>query len=59
MTGDNVLIPIMIRGLEESPITDITLTNINITAKQKSVFQNYKRVKMNNVFVNGEKITLE
>jgi polygalacturonase len=59
MTGNNVLIPIRIRGLEESPITDITLTNINITAKQKSVFQNYKRVKMNNVFVNGEKITLE
>jgi polygalacturonase len=59
MTGNNVLIPIRIRGLEESPITDITLTNINITAKQKSVFQNYKRVKMNNVFVNGENITLE
>ena len=59
MTGNNVLIPIKIRGLEESPITDITLSNINITAKQKCVFQNYKRVKMNDVFVNGEKITLE
>jgi len=59
MTGNNVLIPIKIRGLEESPITDITLSNINITAKQKCVFQNYKRIKMNDVFVNGEKITLE
>jgi len=59
MTGTNVLIPIKIRGLEESPITDITLTNINITAKQKCVFQNYKRVLMKDVFVNGEKITLD
>ena len=59
MTGTNVLIPIKIRGLEESPITDITLSNIYITAKQKCVFQDYKRVKMNNVFVNGEKITLK
>ena len=59
MTGNNVLIPIKIRGLEESPITDITLTNINITAKQKSIFQNYKRIVMKDVFVNGEKITLD
>ena len=59
MTGNNVLIPIKIRGLEESPITDITLTNINITAKQKSIFQNYKRIVMKDVFVNGERITLD
>jgi len=59
MTGNNVLIPIKIRGLEESPITDITLTNINITAKQKCIFQNYKRIVMKDVFVNGEKITLD
>ncbi|MDD4968844.1 MAG: glycoside hydrolase family 28 protein [Paludibacter sp.] len=59
MTGNNVLIPIKIRGLEESPITDITLTNINITAKQKCVFQNYKRIVMKDVLVNGEKITLD
>ena len=59
MTGNNVLIPIKIRGLEESPITDITLTNINITAKQKCIFQNYKRIVMKDVFVNGERITLD
>ena len=59
MTADNVLIPIKIRGLEESPITDITFTNIHITAKQKCVFQNYKRILMKDVFVNGEKITLD
>jgi polygalacturonase len=59
LTGTNVLIPIKIRGLEESPITDITFTNINITAKQKCVFQNYKRVVLKDVLVNGVKITLE
>jgi len=59
MTGTNVLIPIKIRGLEESPISDITMTNINITAKQKCVFQNYKRVMLKDVFVNGERIILE
>jgi len=59
LTGTNVLIPIKIRGLEESPITDITFTNIRITAKQKCVFQNYKRVVLKDVLVNGVKITLE
>ena len=59
VTGSNVLIPIKIRGLEESPISDITFTNINIDGKQKCVFQNYKNIKMNDVFVNGQKITVE
>lgn len=57
VTGSDVLIPIKIRGLEESPISNITFTNINIGGKQKCVFQNYKNIKMNDVFVNGEKIT--
>ena len=57
VTGSDVLIPIKIRGLEESPISNITFTNINIDGKQKCVFQNYKNIKMNDVFVNGEKIT--
>lgn len=56
MTASNVQIPIKIRGLEESPITDISLTNINIEAKEKCLFQNCKRVRMNNVYVNGEEI---
>ena len=59
LTGTDVSVPIKIRGLEESPITDISFTNVNIQAKQKCVFQNCKRVKMNDVFVNGEKITVE
>ena len=57
VTGSDVLIPIKIRGLEESPISNITFTNINIDGKQKCVFQNYKNIKMNDVFVNGQKIT--
>ena len=59
VTGSDVLIPIKIRGLEESPISNITFTNINIDGKQKCVFQNYKNIKMNDVFVNGQKITVE
>jgi polygalacturonase len=59
ITGSDVLIPIKIRGLEESPISDITFTNINIDGKQKCVFQNYKNIKMNDVFVNGQKISVE
>jgi polygalacturonase len=56
VTGSDVLIPIKIRGLEESPISNITLTNINIDGKQKCIFQNCTNIKMKDVFVNGEKI---
>jgi polygalacturonase len=59
LTGTEVSIPIKIRGLEESPITDITLSDIHIDAKQKCIFENCRRVKLNDVFVNGEKITSE
>jgi polygalacturonase len=56
VTGSDVLIPIKIRGLEESPISNITFTNINIDGKQKSIFQNCTNIKMTDVYVNGEKI---
>ncbi len=56
MTGTNVKIPIKIRGLEESPITDISLTNINLQATEECLFQNCQRIRMNDVFVNGKKI---
>jgi polygalacturonase len=56
LTGSEVLIPIKIRGLEESPISGITLTNINIDGKQKCVFENCINIKMNNVYVNGVKM---
>ena len=59
VTGSDVLIPIKIRGLEESPISNITFTNINIDGKQKCVFQNCENIKMTDVFVNGQKLTIE
>ena len=59
VTGSDVLMPIKIRGLEESPISNISFTNINIDGKQKCVFQNCTNIKMKDVFVNGEKITVE
>lgn len=59
VTGSDVLIPIRINGLEESPITDITLTNVNIKSKLKPSFTNCKNIKMTDVYVNGEKITAQ
>jgi polygalacturonase len=59
MTGTNVNIPIKIRGLEESPITDISLTNINLQAQENCLFQDCKRIRMNNVFINGKEIKAE
>ncbi|MDR3651825.1 MAG: glycoside hydrolase family 28 protein [Paludibacter sp.] len=57
VTASNVLIPIRINGLEESPITNVTLTNVNIlNSKQKSTFTNCKDIKMTDVYVNGEKV---
>ncbi len=60
VTASNVLIPIRINGLEESPITNVTLTNVNIlNSKQKSTFSNCKSIKMTDVYVNGEKVEAE
>ena len=57
VTATDVLIPIRINGLEEAPISDITLANININnAKQPATFTNCKDIKLTDVFVNGEKI---
>lgn len=56
LTCTDVTIPIKIRGLEESPITDISLTNVNIQAKQDCIFQDCQRVRMSEVYINGKKI---
>ena len=56
LIGVDVKIPIYIRGLAESPISNISFSNINIDGKQKSFFENCNNIKMTNVFVNGEKI---
>ncbi|NDW12213.1 glycoside hydrolase family 28 protein [Bacteroides sp. 214] len=58
LTGMDVNVPIYIRGLEESPITDITLRDINMTAKEKPHFENIERVKLTDVIVNEKEVTL-
>jgi polygalacturonase len=58
MTATGVKIPIYIRGLEEAPISDITLNNINIDGKQKSEFINCEKIKLKDVIVNGEELKL-
>lgn len=59
LTGVDVNTPIYIRGLEESPITDITLRDINIESKQKPTFEHCERVKLSDVMVNNEEITIK
>lgn len=59
VTASDVLIPIRINGLEEAPITDVTLTNVNIlNSKQKSSFTNCNNIKMSDVYVNGEALKI-
>jgi hypothetical protein len=48
-----VLIPIRINGLEESPISDVTISNVNIkNAKRTSTFNNCTNISLKDVFVN-------
>lgn len=56
LTGVDVNTPVFIRGLEESPITDITLSDIHIQSKGKPTFEHCERVTLNNVFINNEEI---
>lgn len=59
LTGVNVKTPIKVRGLDESPITDLTFRDINMESKGKPFFQNCERVKLTDVIINGEEITFE
>lgn len=59
VTANNVNIPFKMIGLEESPISDVTFTNINIkNAKNPCEFIDCKDIKLTDVFVNGEKLEL-
>ena len=52
--------PIKIVGLEEAPISDISLKNINITeAKDKCIFEDCNNILMDKVIVNGEEVKLD
>ncbi|MDD3322529.1 MAG: glycoside hydrolase family 28 protein [Paludibacter sp.] len=57
VTANDVNTPIKIIGLEESPITDVTFTNVNITnAKNPTSMTNCENIKFKEVYVNGEKL---
>ncbi|ODT57443.1 MAG: polygalacturonase [Paludibacter sp. 47-17] len=55
----DVNIPVYIRGLEEAPISDISLTNVHVQSRQQPTFLNYERVKLNEVYLNGAKLELK
>ncbi len=56
MIGVDVQTPIVVRGLEESPIQKVTFTNLNIQARSNSIFENCEKVTLEKVFVNDEKL---
>lgn len=59
MTGVDVQTPVVIRGLEESPISNVSFTNINIQARSAAVLENYKNITFNKVFVNDEEFKID
>lgn len=57
LTATDVETPIKIIGLEEAPITDIVLRDIHVQqGRQKCIFQDCKRITLDNVTVNGKKV---
>nr|WP_320058331.1 glycoside hydrolase family 28 protein [uncultured Bacteroides sp.] len=59
LTATGVKTPIVIRGLDEAHITDVSLRDINIESKEKPHFQNCDRITLDDVIVNGQKVILE
>ena len=60
LSAVDVKTPIKIVGLEESPITDITLRDIFVkNAREKCVFENCDNIRVESVIVNGEEISVE
>lgn len=58
VTGTDVNVPVFIRGLEESPIQDVSFTNIYLQGREKPEFYNFERLQLNEVYVNGTKLEL-
>ena len=56
MIVTGVKCPIRIVGLAESPVTDVSFTNININSTGESEFKYFKNIRMTDVYVNGAKI---
>jgi len=59
LTARDVKTPIFIRGLDEAPISDVSLRDINIQSREKPQFLNYKNLSLTDVTINGQTITLE
>lgn len=60
MTATDVLIPMRINGLEEAPITDISISNVNIkNAKRPASFTNCSDIRLKDVFVNGKELKIK
>jgi polygalacturonase len=57
VTGTDVDTPVVIRGLAESPVTDITLNDVHIESRRAPVFEHCARITLNGVIINNEEIT--
>ena len=60
LTAVGVKTPVKIMGLEEAPVTDIILRDINVkNAREKCIFENCERIRLTDVIVNGKEVRLE
>ncbi|MBP1614472.1 MAG: polygalacturonase (Pectinase) [Bacteroidetes bacterium] len=59
LTATGVKTPIVIKGLDEAHITDVSLRDMNIESKEKPHFQNCDRITLDDVIVNGQKVILK
>lgn len=60
LTAVGVKTPVKIVGLEEAPVTDIILRDINVrNAREKCIFENCERIRLTDVIVNGKEVRLE
>lgn len=60
LTAVGVKTPVKIVGLEEAPVTDIILRDINVkNAREKCIFENCERIRFTDVIVNGKEVRLE
>lgn len=56
LVGVDVQTPIVIRGLEEAPIKDISFMNLNIQARDSAIFTDCEDVRLTNVRINGQEL---
>ena len=60
LTAVGVKTPVKIVVLEEAPVPDIILRDINVkNAREKCIFENCERIRLTDVIVNGKEVRLE